>query len=79
MVRLELEKMLEMGLIRCSHSAWISPIIPVPKKEGTVQFCVDYHSLNGITVVDPYPMPRIDDIDNLGEPKHVSTLDLTQG
>ena len=28
----------------------------------TVRFCVDYRKLNKVTVQDPYPLPRVDDI-----------------
>ena len=42
--------------------------------------CVDYRRLNSVTAVDPYPMPRIDDlIDRLGCAKYISTLNLSRG
>ncbi|KAL3689795.1 hypothetical protein R1sor_016104 [Riccia sorocarpa] len=41
---------------------WLSPIVIVPKKNGTLRVCVDYRKLNEHTVKDPYPLPFIDDI-----------------
>ncbi len=39
-VQSELEAMLEMGVIEESHSNWASPIVLVPKTDGSVHFCV---------------------------------------
>ena len=56
-VNREVEKMLEMGIIRPSKSPWASPIVIVPKPDGTIRFCVDYRKLNSITKMDAYPIP----------------------
>ena len=43
-------------------------------------FCVDYCELNKVTKADTFPLPRIDDIlDQLGNAKCFSTLDLKSG
>ncbi len=39
-VQSELEAMLEMGVIEESRSDWASPIVLVPKTDGSVRFCV---------------------------------------
>ncbi len=39
MVQSELEAMLEMGVIEESHSDWASPIVLVPKTDGSVVLC----------------------------------------
>jgi len=39
-----------------------SPIVLVPKKDGSLCFCVDYRKVNKITHKDAYPIPRIDNI-----------------
>uniref|UniRef100_A0AAQ4PTP4 ribonuclease H n=1 Tax=Gasterosteus aculeatus aculeatus TaxID=481459 RepID=A0AAQ4PTP4_GASAC len=76
----ELASMLEMGVIEESHSAWCSPIVLVPKKDGSVRFCVDYRRVNNVSRFDAYPMPRVDELlDRLGSARFFTTLDLTKG
>ncbi len=80
MVQSELEAMLEMGVIEESHSDWASPIVLVPKTDGSVRFCVDYRKVNAVSKFDAYPMPRVDELlDRLGTARFYSTLDLTKG
>ena len=59
-VKKEIEKMLEMGINLPSRSPWASPIVTVPKPDGTITFSVDYRKLNSITKMDAYPIPRQD-------------------
>lgn len=74
------ESMAALGLIERSDSPWSSPVVLVEKKDGTNRFCVDYRVLNGVTVKDSYPLPRIDDtLDALTGPEWFSTLDLKSG
>ena len=78
--REEIDRMLEMGIIRQSKSEWASPALLVPKKDRSKRFCADYRALNRIAKFDAYPMPRIDEIiDRLGGARYISTLDLTRG
>ena len=79
-VQEEIKAMLEMGVIEESHSAWSSPIVLVPKKDGSVRFCVDYRRVNEVSQFDAYPMPRVDELlDRLGTARFFTTLDLTKG
>ena len=76
----EISKMLEHGVIEPATSEWASPIVFVPKKDGTKRFCVDYRRLNAVTSPDAYPLPRIDDcIDSLGDAVIFTTLDANAG
>ena len=56
-----------------------SPILLVKKKDGSMRMCVDYRSLNQITIKNKYPMPRIDELfDQLKGAKYFSKIDLNQ-
>ena len=72
--------MQKQGVVKPSHSPWASPIVLVPKKDGSLRFCVDFRRLNSLTRKDVYPLPRVEDIlDTLGEAKYFTSLDLASG
>ena len=58
-VRSHLWKMLESGAIRPSQSAWCNAVVLMQKKDGSLQFCIDFRCLNAHTKKDSYPLPRI--------------------
>jgi hypothetical protein len=57
-----IKKLLEKGFIHPSSSPWGALVIFVLKKDGTQRLCMDYHALNEVTVLNKYPLPRIDDL-----------------
>ena len=80
MVQKEIQQMLRDDLIEPSTSAWVSPIVLVTKKDGSIRICVDYRKINAVTHPDPFPMPRIEEmIDSLAGARYLTTLDLTKG
>ena len=75
-----IQEQIKTGVIRESTSPWASPMVYVMKKDGSIRPCVDYRKLNDSTLKDAYPLPRIDDcLDNFGNAKFFSTLDLQSG
>ena len=79
-IKAEIDKGLEAGLIRPSKSPWTSPIVLVKKKDGKTRFCVDYRKLNSVTKKDKYPLPKIEDIlNNLGKAQWFTSIDLASG
>jgi hypothetical protein len=58
----QLQELLDKGYIHPSASPWGAPVIFIPKKDGTQRMCMDYHSLNEVTIKNKYPLPRIDDL-----------------
>lgn len=59
-----LQQHLDAGRIRPSNSQHASPAFIIPKADTTVlpRWVNDYRQLNGNTIPDSYPLPRIDDI-----------------
>lgn len=84
-VKNQINKMLEQNIIEPSDSPWSSPIWVVPKKldaSNTQKWrvVIDYRRLNDVTIGDTYPIPQITEIlDQLGNSKYFSTLDLASG
>jgi hypothetical protein len=56
------QELLDKGYVCPNASSWGAPIIFVPKKDGTQRICIDYRSLNEVTIKNKYPLPRIDDL-----------------
>ena len=63
-LKLQLQELLEKGLISLSVSPWGALVLFVKMKDGTLRLCVDYRQLNKITVKSKYLLPRIDDLFN---------------
>lgn len=84
-VQTQIDKMLDQGIIEPSLSPWSSPIWVVPKKVDSTgqrkwRIVIDYRKLNDVTIGETYPIPQISEIlDQLGNSKYFSTLDLTSG
>jgi hypothetical protein len=73
----QLQELLDKWYIRPSASPWGAPVIFVPKKDGTQRMCVDYHSLNEVTIKNKYHLSRIDDLfDQLKGAYVFSKIDL---
>jgi hypothetical protein len=52
----------------------------VSKKYGSRRMCVDYRSLNEVTIKNKYPLPRIEDLfDQMKGAKIFSKIDLRSG
>ena len=79
-IRAEINEMIEKKVIVPSKSPYSSPIVMVPKKDGSNRMCIDYRKLNEVTVKDAYPLPRIGQtIDALQGAGVFSSLDLASG
>ena len=79
-VQHHLQEMLESGTIRPSQSAWCNVVVLVRKKDGGLQFCIDFCHLNAHTEKDSYPLPRIQEaLESSVGAGHFSCLDLKLG
>nr|XP_054769552.1 uncharacterized protein LOC129277391 [Lytechinus pictus] len=80
MVNKEIQFMLDNDTIEPSQSSWSSPIVMVPKPDGSQRFCIDYRKVNAVTKTDSYPIPRLEDcIDRVGNSAYITKIDLLKG
>jgi len=71
--------MQKQGIYRPSSSAWVSPLLLVPKKDGSYRPCGNYRRLNNVTVPDRYPLPYLHDFTaNLAKKSIFTKLDLVR-
>jgi hypothetical protein len=76
----QIKELQDKGCIRPSSSPWGALVIFVDKKDGTQRMCVDYRSLNEVTIKNKYPLPKIDDLfDQLRGACVFSKIDLRSG
>ena len=76
----EVQEMLELGVIEPSVSPYSSPVVSVPKKDGSVRFCIDFRKLNKVTEFNAEPMPNMEEgINRLSGHKYFIKIDLSKG
>jgi hypothetical protein len=76
----QIEELLEKGFIRPSSSPRGASVLFVNNKDGSRRMCVDYRSLNEVTIKNKYPLPRIEDLfDQMRGAKVFSKIDLRSG
>ena len=61
-LQIQLQELLELGLIHPSVSPWGAPMIFVKMKDGSWRLFIDYRQLNKMTITNQYPLPRVDDL-----------------
>jgi hypothetical protein len=78
--KMEIEAMLEAGIIVKSNSEYSSPAFLIPKKDGSFRMVIDYREINSITRTINFPLPNPTEIfDRLAGSSYFSTLDLKAG
>ncbi|GJY63133.1 putative reverse transcriptase domain-containing protein [Tanacetum coccineum] len=75
-----LKELSDKSFIRPSSSPWGAPVLFVKKKDGSFRMCIDFQELNKLTMMNRYPLPRIDDLfDQLQGSSVYSKIDLMSG
>ena len=73
----EVKKQFDAGFLKVAkYPEWVANIVPVPKKNGKVQMCVNYRNLNRASLKDHFPLPYIDTlVDNTTKNSLFSFMD----
>ena len=58
-LRDQIDEWLEQGVIEPSVSPWVSPLVPMKKKDGQMRWVTDLRDLNKQTVKNSYPLMNI--------------------
>jgi hypothetical protein len=73
----QLNDLLARGYIRPNKSPYKALVLFVDKKDGKLRMCIDFGTLNKVTIKNNYPLPQIDDLfDMLAWAKYFSHIDL---
>jgi hypothetical protein len=76
----QIEELQEKSFIRPSSSPRGAPVLFMNKKDGSRRMCVDYRSLNEVTIKNKYPLPQIEDLfDQMRGATIFSKIDLRSG
>jgi hypothetical protein len=76
----QLAELQKKGFIRPSSSPRGTPVLFVEKKDKTQRMCVEYRSLNEVTIKNKNPLPRIEDLfDQMRGACVFSKIDLRSG
>ena len=76
----ELQELMRHGIIEEKPSEWASPIVMVPKKDGSKRLCVDFRKINTVAKCPAYPIPKIQDIFRILQgSKYFTSIDLAKG
>ena len=72
--------MIDRGIIRRSSSPFGSPIVIVRKKDNSIRLCIDYRKVNARTLLDAFPLPRIEEaLEVLANTQLYTSLDPAHG
>jgi len=60
-IKSEVKKLIDSDFVREEqHPDWVANIVPVSKKNGKIQICIDYHDLNTACPKVKFSLPILD-------------------
>ena len=72
------DKLVAADVVEPCSGPWASPILLVPKKDGSLRAVADLRKVNECAVFDSYSMPDVQEtLDQLAKAKWSTTLDLS--
>ncbi|GFW93889.1 retrovirus-related Pol polyprotein from transposon 297 [Trichonephila clavipes] len=79
-LREEIKRLLELGVIEIGESDYTSPLILVESPNKDPRPCVDYRRLNEITRAEFSPLPNMEEIvEKVSAAPYVTVMDLSKG
>ena len=79
-VHQHIQEMLDGSAIGPSQSPWCNAMVLVRKKDGLLQFCIDFCCLNARTKKDAYPLPHMQEtMERMVSAQHFSCMNLKSG
>ena len=77
-LRKEISRLLDLGIIEISQSNWSSPMILVESPGKDLRPCVNYRELNAKTRVELFPLPHIEEVvEKVSSTSDITVMDLT--
>ena len=72
--------MVDLDMIEPSLSSYSSPVVLVPKKDGSVRFCIVFRKVNKVTEFEVEPMPNMEEVViKMSGHKFFTKMDLSKG
>ena len=70
----------QSGVIeKVNYSDWATPVVPVPKPDGSVRLCGDFKvTVNPVLSIDKHPIPKPEDLLTVLTDKKFTKIDLSQ-
>ena len=60
-IKEEITRQIDAGFLMVTeYPQWVANVVPVPKKDGKIQVCVDFRDLNKASPKDDFPLLHID-------------------
>lgn len=56
----EINNMIAEKVTKSVTAEWASPVVFIPKKDGSLRFCIDHKGLYSMTVRESYPISKMD-------------------
>ncbi|XP_064482847.1 uncharacterized protein LOC135395680 [Ornithodoros turicata] len=79
-MRKEIKRMLDLGVIEEGESEYASPMIIVEVAGKEPRPCIDYRKLNAVTKTQAYPIPNVEErVERVSRARFITTLDLVRG
>ncbi|XP_054719150.1 uncharacterized protein LOC129228494 [Uloborus diversus] len=79
-VREEIKRLLDLGIVEIGQSDYTSPLILVEVPGKDPRPCVDYRKLNAITRTEFFPLPNIEEVvERVSAAPYITLMDLIKG